>query len=42
MSYLLQQNGPPAGSQSLADTRELSEVLTGEIEAVRTNGSTAT
>ena len=27
LSYLLQQNGPPAGSQPLADTRQLSDVL---------------
>jgi hypothetical protein len=27
LSYLLQQNGLPTGSQPLADTRELSDVL---------------
>jgi hypothetical protein len=27
VSYLLQQNGLPSGSQPLADTRELSDIL---------------
>jgi hypothetical protein len=42
LSYLLQQNGLPSGSQPLADTRELSNVLpaaTGQIDAVRDNRS---